>query len=240
MTPLLQIRDLTKAYGPRPVFEALSFAVAAGDRLVVLGVSGSGKSTLLRLLAGLDRPTGGRIERAPGLRIGMVFQDLALWPNLTALQNVALALPHLPARGRRGEAQAALASCRVPELGPRKPATLSIGQQQRVALARAIAARPQLLLLDEPFSSLDPLLRDELTLEITRIATGTEVALVMVTHDPLEALSLGSNALVLEDGHLAESGELTELLLAPQSQLLRHFAAQLGQVLTLRPPASAA
>jgi len=227
---LLHLRNLAKSYDAIPVFAGVSFAVAPGDRLAVLGASGSGKTTLLRLLAGLDEPTHGVIERAPGLRVGMVFQDLALWPNLTARDNVALALPDVPRPDRSRAALAALTSCRVGELASRKPGTLSIGQQQRVALARAIAARPQLLLLDEPFSSLDPLLREELTAEIRRLAVEINTALVLVTHDVFEALALARRTIVLEDGRLSESGELGTLLAAPQSRLLRQCAAQMEKL----------
>jgi ABC-type sulfate/molybdate transport systems ATPase subunit len=111
----------------------------------------------------------------------------------------------------------------------RKPGTLSIGQQQRVALARAIVARPRLLLLDEPFSSLDPLLREELMAEVRRLTDEIKAALVLVTHGPWEALMLCRRALVLEDGKTAEADELRALLAAPRSRLLRQFAAQLEQ-----------
>ncbi len=224
---LLTIHDLAMSHGGATVFAGVGFALAPGDRLAALGASGSGKTTLLRLLAGLDMPASGVIERKSGLRLGMVFQDLALWPNLTVLDNVALALADVSKPRRQRATRDALTACRVSELASRKPGTLSIGQQQRVALARAIAARPQLLLLDEPFSSLDPLLREELIAEVRRLAVEIQAALVVVTHDVFEALALAERALVLEDGRLAESGELAALLAAPRSRLLRHFAAQL-------------
>jgi ABC-type Fe3+/spermidine/putrescine transport system ATPase subunit len=227
---LLNIRDLEKSHAGTRVFAGISFTLTPGDRLAVLGTSGSGKTTLLRLLAGLDEPTSGVIERAAGLRIGMVFQDLALWPNLTVLDNVALALPDVAKARRMQSARDALAACHVAELAARKPGTLSIGQQQRVALARAIVARPQLLLLDEPFSSLDPLLREELMAEIRRLAVEINTALVLVTHDVFEALALARRTLVLEDGRLSESGELGTLLAAPQSRLLRQCAAQMEKL----------
>lgn len=224
---LLTLQNVAKAHGDTSVFAGVSFALESGDRLAVLGASGSGKTTMLRLLAGLDKPTSGVIERAPGLRVGMVFQDLALWPNLTVLDNVALALPDVPKSGRLQASRAGLAACRVSELASRKPGTLSIGQQQRVALARAVAGRPQLLLFDEPFSSLDPLLREELMAEVRRLAVEINAALVLVTHDVFEALALAQRTIVLEDARLAESGELVSLLAAPQSRLLRQCAAQI-------------
>lgn len=226
---LLRVHELATSYETRSVFAGVSFSLAAHDRLAVLGASGSGKTSLLRLLAGLDQPSDGHIERAPGLRVSMVFQDLALWPNLSAVENVALALPGLQKDERRRAAEAALKSCQVGELASRRPGTLSIGQQQRVALARAIAAKPQMLLLDEPFSSLDPLLRQELTGEVRRLLIEIRAALVLVTHDPWEALSLADRALVLEAGRVVENGDFDALLAAPQSRLLRHFAQQMEQ-----------
>lgn len=229
---LLSVRDLAKSHEGATVFTGVSFTLASDDRLTVLGSSGSGKTTLLRLLAGLDEPTSGIIERAEDLRIGMVFQDLALWPNLTALDNVALALPDLPKPHRLQSARDTLVACHVGELASRKPGTLSIGQQQRVALARAIACHPQLLLLDEPFSSLDPLLREELMMEVRRLTGEINAALMLVTHDVFEALTLARRTIVLEDARLAESGELVSLLAAPQSRLLRQCVTQIERLRT--------
>lgn len=234
MNTLIEIQDLAKFHGDAAVFRDVSFSLPKGDRLAVLGASGSGKTTLVRLLAGLDVPSSGKIARVPDIRMAMVFQDLALWPNLTARDNVAFALSGLPRVERHERALAALAACRVAELSGRKPGSLSVGQQQRVALARAIATRPHLLLLDEPFSNLDLLLKQELMAEVARTADDLGAALVLVTHDPLEALGLARRALVLEDGRLAETGELRTLLHAPRSRLLKAFAGQIGGLAATR------
>jgi iron(III) transport system ATP-binding protein len=225
MNALLTIRDLAKHHGTHTVFEGVSFSLASGERLAVLGASGAGKSTLLRLIAGLDTPSAGTIERTPGLRIGMVFQDLALWPNLTALENVALALSGLPRAKRHTTAQTALDSCHVGELAARRPGTLSIGQQQRVALARALAAQPHLLLLDEPFSSLDLSLKAELLAEVRSQSDARNTAVLLVTHDPREARALCLAALVLEDSRVAASGPWDILAAHRDSRLLAAWRA---------------
>ncbi len=195
--PVLTVHGLTKKHGPHVVIEDLSFSLAPGERLAVMGPSGCGKSTLLRLIAGLEQLTSGVVEMSPALRLGMVFQDLALWPNLSVLENVTLALPHRPRELRKPEALAALEACQIAELARRRPGTLSIGQQQRVAIARAIAVQPHLLLLDEPFSSLDAKLKSELLSMVNSLA-GKDAALILVTHDESEAQQLCARRLSLE------------------------------------------
>jgi ABC-type Fe3+/spermidine/putrescine transport system ATPase subunit len=225
---LIEVRDVGYSFGARAVFQGVTFSVTEGDRMAVLGASGAGKSTLLRLLAKLDMPRQGKIERTLDLKIGMVFQDLALWPNMTAQENVAVVLKQRRRSVAREMALAALEKCQVDAYAERLPGSLSIGQQQRVALARAIVGKPGVLLLDEPFSSLDLILKQELFAMIREAAAGR--ALVLVTHDPLEALALCSTALVIESGKVVEQGNLRELLAAPRSQLLRIFKEQVGSV----------
>jgi ABC-type sulfate/molybdate transport systems ATPase subunit len=229
MNSFLAVRGLARRFGSHTVFEDVTFRVATGQRLAVLGVSGSGKTTLLRLVAGLDHPTAGSIQRDPALRIGMVFQDLALWPNLTALDNVALALPHLSRPARRAAAQSALDSCHVGGLASRRPGTISIGQQQRVALARALAVEPQLLLLDEPFTSLDLPLKLELLAEVRTQAEARHAALILVTHDLREAQLLCPSALLLEDGRIAASGDWKTLRRVENSMLLNAWRTDLAE-----------
>ena len=244
MTPLIQVSDLAKTFGADPVFRDLSFAVRPGRHLALLGPSGCGKSTLLRLMTGLDVPSAGeiRVEGVPASsagrihleaherRIGMVFQELALWPNLSALENVVLGMARTgqSRRDRRAAAREALARCRLDGLAERLPAALSAGQQQRVALARALAPRPKLLLLDEPFTGLDLTLKAEIFAEIRRLVDEFGLTLLLVTHDPLEARALASDALVLEEGRCCEQGALGDLLADPVSGTLRAFVRQLA------------
>lgn len=241
MPPLLQVRNLAKDFGEAPVFREISFDLHPGGHMALLGPSGCGKSTLLRLLTGLETPSEGEIRihgtlasepdriflEAHQRRIGMVFQELALWPNLTALENVALGLPRAgqTRRQRHATAREALERCRLGGLDHRKPAQLSVGQQQRVAMARALAPCPDLLLLDEPFTGLDLILKAEIFAEIRRLVTEFHTTLLLVTHDPSEARALATDAFVLEDGVCREHGPLAKLLANPASATLRAFLA---------------
>jgi ABC-type Fe3+/spermidine/putrescine transport system ATPase subunit len=235
----LEVRGVSKTYGGQAALSEVSFTIQAGVHTALLGASGSGKTTALRLLAGLDTPSAGevwlgdrmisaptRIVLPPHRRgVAMVFQDLALWPNLSVHGNVVLGLAgaglsRAEARARAGEA---LALCGIADLAARKPSQISGGQQQRVALARALAVRPTFLFLDEPFTSLDLVLRTRLLHEISDLAARGQVTLVLVTHDPLEATALCRGAVVLESGRAVEAGALADLLTAPRSEILKVF-----------------
>jgi len=245
MTALLQAQNLGKSFRDHTVFRAVSFELHTGQHLALLGPSGCGKSTLLRMLAGLDAPTegqlslDGRLVSEPGRtlvppherKLALVFQDLALWPTLNALDNVLLGMARVPLTKTECRAQAleALRICKIETLAHRKPAALSVGQQQRVALARAMAVRPKLLLLDEPFSSLDLPLKQELIGELRDLADQFSITLLLVTHDPSEANALCSQALMLEDGRICERGTWAELMANPVSKTLR--AARSARIL---------
>ncbi|OWK41109.1 ABC transporter ATP-binding protein [Fimbriiglobus ruber] len=234
-----EARSLGKSYGGYRALCDVSFTVTAGENLAVLGPSGSGKSTALRLLAGLEAPDAGEVflngipVSAPGRvmspphrrGISLVFQDLALWPNLSARDNVAMGLSGL--KLSRDEARTrtrdALRLCGIEELADRRPGTMSGGQQQRVALARAIAVRPAFLLMDEPYSGLDLVLKSRLLAEVRAFAAAQEMTVILVTHDPLEAMSLCRAAVVLDKGRIVEAGLLSDLLRDPRSDLLRVF-----------------
>ena len=243
MNLIVQLRSIAKRFDAVEVFRDVSLDIRNGERLALLGPSGCGKSTLLRLIAGLDAPTDGELwingepaslpERillpAHRRRLAIVFQDLALWPNLTVRGNVELGLAgtRLTRAERSARGQSALRACRIAELGDRRPSELSGGQQQRVALARALAVQPKLLLLDEPFSALDIATKSHLYAAIRGLCTDLALTLIVVSHDPLEATALCSRAVVLERGRIAEMGELPALLRTPVSETLREFVAQL-------------
>jgi iron(III) transport system ATP-binding protein len=234
-----EFRSVGKSYGPRVIFSAVSFTIAAGEHTAILGPSGCGKSTVLRLLAGLEAPSAGQVLldervvsqpnaliRPPHLReVAMVFQDLALWPNLSVMDNVLLGLAgaRLPKQESRARVREALARCAIESLAERRPDKLSGGEQQRVALARALAVRPAFLLLDEPFSGLDLATKTKLLQEIDLLAMERQFTVVLVTHDPRDAVLLCRAALVLENGRVEESGVLAELLRAPRSKTLCVF-----------------
>ena len=195
---LLEARGLTAMRGGRAVLRGIDLAVAAGERVVILGANGSGKSTLLRVLAGLDRADAGTTR---GEGIGLVLQQGALFPNLSVLENVALApklrgLAEPTARARR-----ALAAVGIGRLEA-MPHELSGGQQQRTAIARALALEPRVLLLDEPTSALDPDATRDVERTLAELSS-RGIAAVLVTHDLSFAARVATRTLTLEDGRLA-------------------------------------
>ncbi|MGH7758692.1 MAG: ABC transporter ATP-binding protein, partial [Candidatus Dormibacteria bacterium] len=212
----VEIRALGKAFGASVVLRDLDLEIEEGSLTAILGPSGSGKTTLLRLIAGLERADRGEIRLRgrvvddgrrslpPERRlVGYVPQDAGLFPHLTALQNVGFGLR----RGQRGaRSEALLEMVGLNGLGDRFPHQLSGGQQQRVALARALAIDPELLLLDEPFSGLDPTLRAAVREEVRRILTETKKTTILVTHDQEEALATADQLALLRRGRVTQFG----------------------------------
>jgi iron(III) transport system ATP-binding protein len=222
----VSVRGLHKAFGSLPVLRGVDLEVPDGSLTAVLGPSGSGKTTLLRILAGFERADAGtvalggevvadsRTHVAPEhRRIGYVPQDGALFPHLSAAGNVGFGLPRRERRGRRVEELLELVG--LAGAGQRYPHELSGGQQQRVALARALARAPGLVLLDEPFSSLDAALRAEVREDVARVLRETGTTAVLVTHDQDEALSLSDEVAVLRGGVVAQHGRPEVLYARP-------------------------
>ena len=235
------IRGVVAGYGGAPVLRGIDLAVPAGRSLVLLGPSGCGKTTLLRCIAGLEpvlegsitvggrelsRP--GRVEPPERRGIGMVFQDGALFPHMTVAQNVGYGLPRADRKGARVDELLEMVG--LSGYGDRRPATLSGGQQQRVALARALAPRPSVLLLDEPFSSLDTALRVQIRHEVHRLLVEIGITTILVTHDQSEAFVLGDEVAVMHDGAVVQVGPPADLYATPASPWLAGFVGEANLV----------
>ena len=230
----LECVGLTKRFGQVDAIDGLDLAVGQGQVLALLGPSGCGKTTTLRLIAGFDQPDAGTIsigERAvflPGQsippekrRVGMVFQDGALFPHLTVEQNVAFGLPS--GSGRRDRVREVLDLVDLDPLGHRMPHELSGGQQQRVALARALAPRPEVLLLDEPFSNLDPGLRQQVRGDTLDILRATGATAIFVTHDQEEALFMGDTLAIMNRGRIEQMGSPEGIFHSPATRFVAQF-----------------
>ena len=230
----LALRGVGKAFGKAEVLHDISLTVEDGEFVVFVGPSGCGKSTLLRVIAGLEDATTGTVEIAgqdvtrvpPAKRgIAMVFQSYALYPHLTARGNMALALKQegLP----RAEIEARIAEAvRILDLGAwldRRPAELSGGQRQRVAIGRAIVRQPKLFLFDEPLSNLDAALRMNTRVEIAQLHRTLAAAMVYVTHDQTEAMTLADRIVVLRAGRVEQIGSPMELYNDPANRFVAGF-----------------
>jgi ABC-type Fe3+/spermidine/putrescine transport system ATPase subunit len=237
MTPFLELDGLSKSFGEHQVLDRVSLEVAAGEVLVLLGPSGSGKTTLLRLLAGFESPdegelrVGGReISGLPPSRrnFGMVFQHYALFPHLSVGENVAFGLE---SRGTTGDDKVArvaevLAMVDLEGFERRRVHELSGGQQQRVALARALAPDPELLLLDEPLSNLDPSLRERTRGQLREALDRVAMTGVWVTHEQEEAFAVGDRVALLNGGRLEQLGSPEELYVEPRTRFVAGFVGR--------------
>jgi putative spermidine/putrescine transport system ATP-binding protein len=230
----VEITDLSKHYGSAAALRGATLSVRAGEFVSLLGASGSGKSTLLKLIAGLERPTAGRVvldginaTHLPSERrgIGMVFQDYALFPTMTVQGNIAFPLR---ARGIGGdEARQRIAAVSemlgIAALLGRRPSQLSGGQQQRVAIARAIVFEPKIFLLDEPLSALDKNLREQTKGEIKALHRRLGVTIVYVTHDQSEALAMSDRIAVMDHGRIVACDTPQALYRRPTSNFIAQF-----------------
>jgi putative spermidine/putrescine transport system ATP-binding protein len=239
---MVSIAHLHKAYAGVPAVRGVSLDVVKGDFVTILGPSGCGKTTLLKMIAGFVAPDSGAITLGgrpvaatpPHLRsIGMVFQRLALFPHMTVEQNVSFPL-RMRGFAKAGHAERVsrfLEIVRLTGFGSRYPHELSGGQQQRVAIARALVFEPELLLLDEPLSSLDRKLREEMQDEFKRIQAMLGVTTINVTHDQKEALLLSDQLVVMRDGLVEQAGPPREVYRRPRSLFVASF---LGAPILLR------
>jgi len=230
----VRMEGVGKRYGGRWAVRDVSISIRPGEFYTLLGPSGCGKTTLLRLLAGFITPDTGRIvvddepiDAVPPWKrnLGMVFQHYALWPHLSVFENVAFGLRE---RGVSGEALTRKVAAALEQVGlagfeRRRPSQLSGGQQQRVALARTLVVQPRLLLLDEPLSNLDAVLRAQMRLELGRLHREVGITTIYVTHDQAEALSLSTRIAVLSEGRVVQEGKPEEIYWRPRNRFVAEF-----------------
>jgi iron(III) transport system ATP-binding protein len=241
----VEINNLSKGFGKTMALSNVTLEVPDGKLLSILGPSGSGKTTLLRCIAGVETPEVGVIklgsktvfDSSNGVNlppeergIGMVFQSNALWPHMTVKKNIAYPLEVRGDNGVDSKVTEVLSLMKMDGLAARYPNEISGGEQQRVAIARAIVYRPSLVLLDEPFSNLDVLLRESLRDELRQLQLKLGMTMVYVTHDRVDALSLGDELAILSDGRLMAYGPPDSLLESPPNSYTARF---LGGMLTV-------
>ena len=246
---ILEIQDLCKSFGDHKVLKGISTTIRKGDVLALIGPSGCGKSTFLRSLNLLEIPTSGHVlfegtdmtDKSVDInhvreKIGMVFQQFALYPHLTVLDNAAYALKiaGVPRETRRARAREVLALVGLADYADRYPDQLSGGMRQRVGIARALAADPEIIIMDEALSALDPLIRREMQNEIRALQKKLGKTVIFITHDLDEAIRLADRVLIMKDGEIAQLGTMEEILSHPANDYVAKFvnAADKTKVIT--------
>lgn len=235
----LQVDNISIGYAGKPVVESISFELKKGEIACLLGPSGCGKTSVLRAIAGFEPLMHGRVilhgktvssaefSLPPEKRrIGMVFQDFALFPHLTVAKNIGFGLQNLPRKQQLQRVKELLELVELVDSKDQYPHQLSGGQQQRVALARAMAPRPDILLLDEPFSSMDSELREQLAREVRHLLRRDGVTAILVTHDQLEAFAMADQIGVLGNGKLLQWGHGYDLYHRPTNRFVADFIGQ--------------
>lgn len=239
---MIEFKNLTKKYGSITAVNKVSLKIGRRERVAIVGPSGSGKTTLLRLLAGFEEPdfgeifidgqkvsSQGRVITPPDKRrLGMIFQDLALWPHMTVRENLEFGLKSqgLKKAQRIEKIQDVLRIVKLDGHLNRYPQSLSEGEKQRVALARTIVLGPEIMLMDEPLSSLDTLLKEELQEMIVELVRRLNIVLIYVTHDREEAFAVATQIVVMCKGQIEQIGSIEDLSERPKTEFVKRFVRQ--------------
>jgi spermidine/putrescine transport system ATP-binding protein len=246
VTDLLALRGLVKIWSGQSAVDNVSLTIPPGEFHALLGPSGCGKTTTLRMVAGFELPTSGQIllngrnlEKLPPWErpVSTVFQSYALFPHMTVAENIAFGPRRREMPGYQKRIEELVAMLRLEDKQQRLPAQLSGGEKQRVALARALVMQPELLLLDEPLSALDPRLRRSVRTELKAIQRSTGITFLMVTHDQEEALGLADRITVMNKGRVEQTGSPREIYLRPASPFVAEFLGRINWIngIGLRP-----
>ncbi len=243
--PRLQVTRLNRRFGGQTAVDDVSLKLMPGQVTCLLGPSGCGKSTTLRIIAGVERQDSGVIsvdgqtvcdgvQTTPPERrsIGLMFQDFALFPHLCVWENVAFALKGSK-QDRRAQAEHLLERVDLSGYADKMPQELSGGEQQRVALARAVAPKPKIMLMDEPFSGLDDRLRDDVRDETLRVLRDDGTAVLMVTHDPSEAMKMADEIALMRDGRIVQSGAPYTIYNTPVDRAAAGFFSDINVIPTV-------
>lgn len=238
----IHLHNVSKVFGQVQALKPVTLSIRSGQFTTLLGPSGCGKTTLLRIIAGLESPDSGELYFNDKLvfsaltrydlpthkrKLGMVFQDFALWPHLTVFENVAFGLRASgDTKNLQEKVFEAVRAVRLQGLEKRYPGELSGGQQQRVSFARAIAIRPQLILFDEPLSALDAVLREEMRIELMSLVHNLGLTALYVTHDQIEAMSMSDQVIVMQAGEVCQMGSPEFIYAKPQHQDVARFVGK--------------
>ncbi|OXM99807.1 ABC transporter ATP-binding protein [Bifidobacterium vansinderenii] len=229
---MLELKDITKSFGDTHVLNGISLTIGDGQIMSILGPSGGGKTTLLNIILGISQPTSGQIlyngedlTNVPMEKRGfnIVFQDYALFPNLNAYENITYGLKNNPGISTEKEIKEMISLLGLEEHLGKKIDELSGGQKQRVALARTLVMKPKLLLLDEPLSALDGVIKESIKQKIKQIVEQYNLTTIMVTHDPEEACTMSDKVLILNQGKIAQFASPDDIIHHPASEFVRKF-----------------
>lgn len=229
---MLKLQNIKKSYDGTTVLDGITLEIPDGEIVSILGPSGCGKTTLLNMILGITEPDSGSIEfngeditDSPMEKRGfnIVFQDYALFPNLNVYQNITYGLKNKPDISSGEEVEELIGLLGLKEHLPKKIEQLSGGQKQRVALARTLVMKPKILLLDEPLSALDGVIKESIKNKIKTIAKEFHLTTVIVTHDPEEALTLSDRVLIVNEGRISQYSEPEQIVNAPQNDFVKNF-----------------